>query len=247
MKTLVVVGDSHTAGSEIEAGPNNGYCYQKAWGRHLSDILGYNYTNLAKPGASNSFIVRTIMNWVLEHQNNINFLSSCKVVVMWSTFSRYEIIYPDKKVLKFFGPRFLTDKHETMYNEELNTLQKHKIIFYDHTQSLYENLQYVILLKMFFKSYGIDYIFINGITPWEPLDKLAPDTEFYQSYKNLLGTFDNLTSFLGFYELYDTYFHYLGKVKKFEFSEHSVNKHFGENAHIEWANLLYDKYFRKPI
>ena len=63
---LLCNGCSHTAGAELEY-PQQGSCYEKAWGKHLADKLDCGYENLAISGASNHRIVRTTYEWLFEY------------------------------------------------------------------------------------------------------------------------------------------------------------------------------------
>jgi len=92
---LLTVGDSFTYGEELSD-------ITKAWSFVLGNRLGYEVTNLARPGKSNDYIVKT----VVEHADNYNL-----IVIAWSHFARSEFadahgiydIWPGNKGNLFTG------------------------------------------------------------------------------------------------------------------------------------------------
>ena len=55
---LYTIGDSFTYGVELDK-PE-----KQAWPRLVADRLGYKLVNLAKPGASNDYIIRTTVEFL---------------------------------------------------------------------------------------------------------------------------------------------------------------------------------------
>ena len=71
---LLTVGDSFTYGEELED-------KNLAWPQLLADRLGYEVTNLGRPGAGNNKILRNTLENADEHD---------LVIVSWSHFARIE-------------------------------------------------------------------------------------------------------------------------------------------------------------
>ena len=73
---LVTIGDSFTYGTELR---DPGY----AWPYQLATRLGMQCVNLAQPGASNDFIVRTAVNAIEEYSPKL-------MIVAFTTPNRFE-------------------------------------------------------------------------------------------------------------------------------------------------------------
>ncbi len=74
---LVTIGDSFTYGTELS---NTEF----AWPYQLAARLGMNCVNLAQPGASNDFIVRTAVNSIDEYNPQL-------LIVAFTTPNRFEL------------------------------------------------------------------------------------------------------------------------------------------------------------
>ena len=85
---LVANGCSHTAGGEITQ-PLERACYEKAWPKHLSDMIGCNHINLADSGASAHRIVRTTLRYII---NNFQQKNRTRKMVIWIQQMDLELI-----------------------------------------------------------------------------------------------------------------------------------------------------------
>jgi hypothetical protein len=74
---LYTIGDSFTYGDEL---PDR----SKAWPYLVAKALGYTVDNLAQPGASNDYIVRTTVNYLNTHTPDL-------VIIGWTIEDRLEI------------------------------------------------------------------------------------------------------------------------------------------------------------
>lgn len=245
MKTLVIVGDSHSAGSEIENKPDNGICLEKAWGAYLSKKLNYKYVNLSSPGASNWLIARNAQDWVYNNvilQKNVD-VKDFTMIVMWSSFHRHEIIYPDTKVHRVIGPGTkIKGYYKTDHDDELEQLQKLQILFNDPAQTQYENLYHVYNLKLYLNNIGVNYKFINGIQHFIKPEELAQKNWFRYSYTSLFEQFDWTDEYIGALDRSETYFFYFLETVKAKFDPWVRSMHFNEQVHKQWADILFDKY-----
>ena len=75
---LYTIGDSFTYGTELDE-PE-----KQAWPRLVADRLGYKLVNLAKPGASNDYIIRTTVEFLETRTPDI-------AIIAWTTPHRLEI------------------------------------------------------------------------------------------------------------------------------------------------------------
>jgi lysophospholipase L1-like esterase len=74
---LYTIGDSFTYGDEL---PDR----SKAWPCLVAEELGYTVDNLAQPGASNDYIVRTTVEYLDTHTPDL-------VIIAWTTPDRLEL------------------------------------------------------------------------------------------------------------------------------------------------------------
>jgi lysophospholipase L1-like esterase len=74
---LLTTGDSFTYGTELEDN-------SKAWPYMLAGYLQCDVVNLAEPGASNDFILRSTVEGIKKHKPTL-------VIVAWTTPDRFEL------------------------------------------------------------------------------------------------------------------------------------------------------------
>lgn len=245
MKTLVIVGDSHSAGSEIENIEHNAYCYEKAWGRHLADKLGYDYINLSFPGASNWMITRFASDWVHDNivKEKLYNPEDVTMVIMWSSFHRNEVIYPDSKSHRVYGPgTIIKGFYKTDHDDELEELQKLQILFDDPVQTQYYNLYHVSNLKTYLNKHNINHQFINGIQHFNVPEKMDKKNTFHSSFTTLFEQFHWDDDYIGSFNKSETYFFYFLDTVKAKFDPWVRSMHFNEQVHKQWADILYDRY-----
>ena len=245
MKTLVIVGDSHSAGSEIENIDNNGMCLEKAWGAHLSKKLGYNYVNLSSPGASNWLIARNAQDWIYNNviKDKTVGIEDFTMIIMWSSFHRHEIIYPDTKAHRVIGPGTkIKGYYKTDHDDELEQLQKLQILFNDPVQTQFENLYHVYHLKLYLDKLNVNYKFINGIQHFIHPKGMDKKNRFFPSYVSLFEQFEWSDEYIGAFNRPETYYFHFKDVEKVEFEPWVRFFHFGEQVHKRWADILFDRY-----
>ena len=140
---LLTVGDSFTYGEELAD-------LNSAWPCLLAEKLGYEVTNLAKPGTGNTRMVRTCV----EHVNDYDM-----VVIAWSHFARIE--WSDSE-----GTYDLWPGCSTLPHEHLAPWRKWLIdhINWNHNdQYLYR--QYLInniLLQNYLKTHNKKYLMLDA-------------------------------------------------------------------------------------
>lgn len=141
---VLINGCSHSAGSEIEGsgiGEGN-YNRNNSFGAQLAKRLGVDYTNIAYPGASNDYIARTTMYWLLD---NPQLAKHTLFLIHWTGTDRTEYFYdsgntsafdfiknaPDTNVAHLH-PQHYPDWAPFKWKKNLDVLSNH--LFINHTQ-----------------------------------------------------------------------------------------------------------------
>jgi hypothetical protein len=88
---LLANGCSRTSGSEIEFHMQT-ECKEKAWPKHLADLMQCEHINISEVGSCNERIKRTTIEWVIK---NVQIQQTYKpedivAVIQWSGFDRFE-------------------------------------------------------------------------------------------------------------------------------------------------------------
>lgn len=169
---LFVNGCSHSAGSEIEAsgiGEGN-YNRQNCFGAQIAKRLGYNYTNIAYPGASNDYIARTTLYWIID---NPTLVKDTVFLIHWTGTYRTEYFYdaggttafdfiefaPDTKVTHLH-PQHYPDWAPKSWHGNLDKLGNHLFINPVHWEiNRYNN---IIQTQELLKAHGAKYVFRNS-------------------------------------------------------------------------------------
>ena len=97
---VLINGCSHSAGSEIEAsgiGEGN-YNRDNSFGAQFAKQLDCTYTNIAYPGASNDYISRTTLYWILD---NPTLAKDTLFLIHWTGTDRTEYFYDSGKTTAF--------------------------------------------------------------------------------------------------------------------------------------------------
>ena len=127
------------AGSEIEY-EYQPFCYEKSWGKFLSNMIGDEYVNIAKGGSSNEYIYRTTQDWIIENVliNKSHKIEDLHVIVMWSGFDRKELYIPDINKIDNINPSYDVKITPTGMKNELEKFRDTIVHFHD---ILYSNLK----------------------------------------------------------------------------------------------------------
>ena len=247
---LLTNGDSHTAGGEIEY-EYQPDCYEKAWPQKLSNKLNYTSVNISRSGNSNQSIYRTTQDWVIK---NILIEKTYKpsevlVMVMWSSFDRHEVYFPDINYLDNINPHLDPILIHTKMTQEIIDLQKSIVSFHDNLNSDFRALSTVTNLSNWLSSIGVKHFFLNGISWFPEINYLNSNYNhhaLYESYKNLLFMYGNknINSHYGFSNPYDTFVKHMIEYSGIKKPKHAINLHYGEDGHEYWANKIYDIFFK---
>ena len=139
---LLAVGDSFTYGEEL-SNLNN------AWPFLLGNKLGYEITNLAKPGCGNTRMIRH----AVEQINNYDL-----IVIAWSHFARTELADENGFYDLWPGCSVLPHKESSPWRSEvINYYSKHHNDQYLYNQYLIN----IILIQQYLKFNNKKYIMLN--------------------------------------------------------------------------------------
>ena len=166
---LVANGCSHTAGAELEF-PQQGQCYEKAWPKHLGEMLGYDSINLSMSGASNHRVVRTTFEYLHKHyvENNGSF-DDLFFVILWPGMFRTEIYNAtDTSKRQYYDNNWcpLVTGNDKGYKQTLSSGDYTYYRSWVTTMTLHQmSIDFqlaVIQLQTMFQKYGIKYVFWNA-------------------------------------------------------------------------------------
>lgn len=236
-KHVLINGCSHSAGSEIEGsgiGEGN-YNRDNSFGAQFAKGLNCTYTNIAYPGASNDYIARTTMYWILD---NKELAKETLFLIHWTGTDRTEYFFeqgttsafdfienaPDTNVAHLH-PQHFPDWVPQQWHKNIDTLSNH--LFINHTTWDINRYNNIIQTQELLKSYGYKYVFRNAFQCCENKPR-------YQYYINKLDK-DNFLDWDNAEE---------------SFYEHCINQgfsvegqqywHHGLDAHTYWAKKLLD-------
>jgi hypothetical protein len=249
MGIMLFNGCSHTAGSEIEY-TNQSSCYEKSWGKFLSNMAGDEYVNIAMAGSSNEYIFRTTQDWIIENVliNKSHKIEDLHVFVMWSGFDRKEIYFSDTNTMDNVNPLSDSKLHSTKMKYEFDKFKDVIVYFHDILYSNLKNLILVNNLSIFLDIFKIKYTFLNGLHSFLSLEDADKNHILHSSYINNLWLYDDTKKIkhVGFNNTDQTFFGHLTNKTNFKWSVHSKKGHFGEDAHEYWAKKVYEIINKEP-
>jgi hypothetical protein len=162
---LLTVGDSFTYGEELAD-------LTSAWPSLLANRLGYELTNLAKPGGGNTQMIRH----VVEQANNYDL-----VIIAWSHWARIEFADEYGVYDAWPGNEGLFFKNKCEFRSRLlEYITKHHDDDYFYKQQLIN----VILTQQYLKSLGKKYLMVTAFGDNSKVDAFAElndqiDRDFY--------------------------------------------------------------------
>ena len=236
---VLINGCSHSAGSEIEGsgiGEGN-YNRENSFGAQFAKKLNCTYTNIAYPGASNDYIARTTMYWLLD---NLELAKRTLFLIHWTGTERTEYFYdqggttafdfiefcPDTKVTHLH-PQHYPDWAPKHWHNNLDILSNH--LFINPVQWEINRYNNIIQTQELLKAHSCRYLFRNA---FQCCNSSARYTYYAQRVdkENFLD-YDNPEE---------------------SFYEHCVNKGFSVegqqywhhrlDAHTYWANRLLETF-----
>ena len=142
---LLTVGDSFTYGEELSN-------LTSAWPNLLSDKLGYELNNLAKPGSGNTRMVRQVVEYV--HNYDI-------IIIAWSHFARIEFADEHGIFDTWPGHRGLTFTNNIEFRTEL---LKYITLHHDDDYLYKQYLINIILTQHLLKANNKKYIMLDAFS-----------------------------------------------------------------------------------
>ncbi len=230
---LVANGCSHTAGAEIEF-PMQGKCYDKAWPKHLADMLGYNHTNLSISGGSQKRIIRTTIEFIGNYLIEGKDLKDLFVIVLWPGPYRTELYIPDMPgIEKNHWHTFVVGNDYKEFPKDINNFYKYWVLTYDTEQANVSYLLDVITFQSYLKFWKIKYFFYKASTTPLSSDEThlsyqaQIDNKYFPQNQDPNGSYDSLLRRAGF-----------------AYSKVADYPHYGEDGHVFFAKYL-NKMIRK--
>ena len=239
---LVANGCSHTAGAEMEY-PSQRKCYDKAWPKHLADILKCDHINLSDSGASTHRVVRTTIRYIIDSFSKKNNLSDHLFIINWPGAYRTELRKlshgsDDEKAL-FYDSDWLPlivgndDSYKTTFTKRLYTFYKSWVLTSEDVKIKMDYLHDILLLQSLFQLYNLNYLFwTSSYVNFTPQHK---ELNGYKSlvFKKRYPSFDNI----------NLSYNVLLKNNGQKISEHSIQSgfasHYDENAQRWFASYLH--------
>lgn len=186
MKTLLTNGCSWTYGGGLDKmHPNPKILKEKVWPHHLKNLMGFDdCVQLAEGCGSNQRTFRTIVNWIMEHDEET--LKNTTAVIQWTEWSRYEYYVPknynsvwdnvteynwslNKVDLCLSPAETHTHTDPPRINETalkyLLERNKLRLETYTDVEGYYTHLAQCEALANIFKRHGIKYYYWNFVTP----------------------------------------------------------------------------------
>lgn len=165
---LVANGCSHTAGAEMEY-PLQRRCYDKAWPKHLAELLKYDHVNLSDSGASSHRVVRTTMRYVLDNLTNIH---DHFFVIAWPGAYRDEFKYSesftDLEKESFYDDEWLplvagNDKHyKSIFTSKIYTVYKAWVLSHSTIKASMDYMTDIIFLQNLLLMFKAKFLFLEA-------------------------------------------------------------------------------------
>lgn len=141
---LLTVGDSFTYGEELSN-------LQLAWPYLLGDKLNARITNLGQPAASNTNIIRKVVNFYYDYD---------VIVIAWSHYARVE--FADERGTYDIWPGSNEAVHDHYHFPHRKQLVQYITRYNDDLYSYQQYLINILLLQDFLKFNNKKYIMVNA-------------------------------------------------------------------------------------
>jgi hypothetical protein len=195
----------------------------------ISKKLNCEYFNDSRDGASNDYIKRTTMTWLLENEDK---WSDLLVLIGWSEFTRFELFnsatneYMDSALERIYYGR-LNRKYWKIYMK----------FFYDLEDRFRIYLDNILYVQLFLESNNIKYVFWDSI--WSLLAK--PTEKFRIDYRHRFNKINLKNWVIG--EDYISWADHLDKIDpKNEKTRLSLkDDHPNKYGHEVWAEKILEK------
>lgn len=237
-KIMLIAGCSHTAGSEIDGTEDSTYNRLNSYGGVLANKMGYKPVNIAEPGATNSTISRSILQWFSSQYKPEEM--EVFVVVGWTENIRMEV--PTERIswydrhCKYWDWYPTSSRYYWRINmgweggdpEEKELIPRYQRFMAENERYLeIVTLNAILQVQYFLKSLNVDYVMCNTM-------QLATEnthTKFYISCVDRTKYMDFMDNDKAFYWYYRNLGYVNPKAKYW---------HHDENPHFLYAGLLHN-------
>lgn len=238
---LVANGCSHTAGAELEY-PSQRRCYDKAWPKHLADLLDYDHLNLSDSGASSHRVVRTTIRYVIDQFKQKNNLQDHLFIINWPGAYRTELKLPQNASV-IEKPLFYDDgwlpiiigNDESYKLSFSNRLYKWYKLWVINSEPIAPRMNYlhdILLLQSFLSQYRVKFLF------WTAAYVDIPKNKELSGYEGLISK----TTYPFFTDVNMSY-NVLMHSNNQQISKYSIQggtaAHYDEEAQVWFANYLH--------
>lgn len=200
MKTCIIAGCSHTAGSEIDGTEDSVYNRSMSFGNQLARKLGYYAVNIAITGSSNQGIARSLLEYFKK--NTVEY-DKTFVLIGWTDSTRIDLPidwngnYEDSNQYVDWYSKTANDYLRVnmgwpgTFEKEIR-MTKNAQDFIAHNTSYLEIVSANLVLQMqyFFKLHGIEYIMCNTQHVWSPAYQLNLYFDFFDKSR-YMDFYDN--------------------------------------------------------
>lgn len=240
---LLINGCSHSAGSEIfRSGLGDHEENRKrSFGSKLANRLGVSKTDLSVPGASNDYIARTTLFYILDNPRRAK---NTLFLIHWTGEHRTEMFYdtPDDSGNDVYDYVDYTpdkqaghvhhDHSSKLFPRKFNNNQKvlRKHLFYNSTHWYVQRYLNIIQTQANIQNIGAQFIFANAFQACKVGGR-------YQFYRNKIDR----TRFKNFDKPEESFWEHC-KSRGFDINGQKYWHH-KEDAHQYWADKLFDDYF----
>jgi hypothetical protein len=238
MKYLVAFGCSHTNGSMLDGIAGSSYKNtQRSFGGILAKRYGYKFYNISKPGGSNAYIHRCVVEYITHYMDKH---APQLFLINWTSRPRMEYRYPedtsDAHVHDTYGdfvdkksvPFTVGSNPSLFYDNRYGQLQTYAPYFLDHDINSMRWATWAYALQCMLDHLQIPYLMTNTCEgmPVIPGNKKIVDKINLEKY---IDPFDYDQCMLGYLT-----------AKGYEKTK---CYHFREDGHLAWAAKL-DKHLR---
>lgn len=233
MKTLVAIGCSHMAGSELYQGRgDHPKSKELSFAATVAKGMNLDYINLAQNGASNDYIYRNTIKFI---NNNLEYINDYFFLIGWTSAWRFELRYrDDEDYVHNRGEHVVDPKYvpcsPNMWVDNIQERRMKKLVtkysdILSEPSMMYDKMAtFAWSLQQTFKSLNIKYYMFNSVHNIPNIDSNKHiiknlDVEyFYEPQKNEVTFYNYCTNMLSF--------------------KPSQYYHLPKEAHDEYAKIL---------
>ena len=243
---LICNGCSHTAGAEIDY-PLQGQNYNKAWGYHLANNLGYDYKNFSMSGSSVNRVVRTTYEFIYSYLKDNKDFKKLLMVILWPGVNRTEMFVDQDNLFHNYDDKWtpMVVGNEEQYKETFPKSLYHYFRSWTVNrtpyQASYEFYIAITNLQNLLHRYGIKYLFMDSANSGLALTDRRLDQYRVHIDKRYYEGFDIREN------SYTTLCHNSGQKIAQGSIDSGFNSHYDEDAQIWFAKHIEHILYKRNI